>query len=122
MSSQPSESNGVSAQLESARERLREQAQASVYLTVEEAASLARCNPMTIRRAFKAGALTAFRPAHRVLLREADVREWIERRPASEPQAPRVPRAPRRARLASNGKPMPGSAADLREIERNLSR
>jgi excisionase family DNA binding protein len=91
------------------------------YLTVEEAALLARCNPMTIRRAWKAGALTAFRPAHRVLLREADVREWIERRAAWEPDAPRTPRAARR-RSGSNGKPTPGSAADLREIERNLTR
>ncbi len=95
------------------------------YLTVEEAAMLARCNPMTIRRAFRAGALTAFRPAHRLLLREADVRAWIERKPASDPQRPA--RTPRRTGTGrplpgANGKPVPGSAADLRAIERNLTR
>jgi hypothetical protein len=77
---------------------------------------------MTIRRAFTAGNLAAFRPAHRVLLREADVLEWIESRPAVTPDRQRPARAPRR-RQASNGTtPVPGSKADLREIERNLTR
>jgi excisionase family DNA binding protein len=110
----------MSSKLDEARERLREQAQASGYLTVDEAAALARCNPMTIRRAFKSGALEAFRPAHRVLLREADVREWIESHAAAEPGRPRAARPPRRR--PAPARPAAGSSADLREIERKLSR
>jgi excisionase family DNA binding protein len=111
----------VSSDLDAARDRLREQARDSEYLTVPEAAQLARCNPMTIRRAFTAGVLPAFRPAHRVLLRESDVREWIESRPAVAPDRPRPARKSRR-RPAPNGKPVPGSAAHLREIDPNLTR
>lgn len=114
--------NEISDNLDTARERLKAQAESSPnYLTVEEAASMARCNPMTIRRAFKAGVLTAFRPAHRVLLRETDVRDWIESRPATMPAPPsRLPRSPRQR--SGNGGPEPGSAADLRAIERSLTR
>jgi excisionase family DNA binding protein len=51
------------------------------YLTVNEAAEAARCHHNTIRRAIDAGHLVAFRPAGRILIREEDLRAWIERAP-----------------------------------------
>jgi excisionase family DNA binding protein len=51
------------------------------YLMVEEVADLARCHHNTVRRAIDRGRLTAFRPAGRILVREADARAWIEREP-----------------------------------------
>jgi excisionase family DNA binding protein len=68
------------------------------YLTVSEAAELARCHPKTIRRAYEAGRLRAFRPAHRVLVTEADICAWIEGQAARHEQAirrtaPRMPKA-----------------------------
>jgi excisionase family DNA binding protein len=104
----------ISTDLDAARERLRDQAPAP-YLTVGEAAQLARCNPKTIRRAFTAGTLRAFRPAHRVLLREDDVRAWIEGQAAAEPEPPRAGRSRSR-------RPAPGSVASLRDMERQAGR
>jgi excisionase family DNA binding protein len=92
------------------------------YLTVPEAAGLARCHERTIRRAFEAGALPAFRPAHRVLLREDDVRAWVESQSAVETE--RRPERTRRSRSSAKPAPAsataPGSVAALREIQRNL--
>jgi excisionase family DNA binding protein len=93
-------------------------APASPYLTVEEAARIARCNPRTIRRAFEAGKLRAFRPAHRILLLESDVRAWVE----SSAVVQAVPRQeaararPLRRRLSA-----PGSVTALRDMEREMS-
>lgn len=83
-------------------------------LTVTEAAAIAHCHPKTIRRAFTSGRLRAFRPAHRVLLREDDVRAWVESQTAvTEPAPPRAGRSRSR-------RPAPGSVAALRELEREL--
>lgn len=84
------------------------------YLTVDEAAGLARVSTKTIRRAFTSGALRAFRPAHRVLLREDDVRAWVESQAAATESRPR-PRARTR-------RPAPGSVTQLREMDSELSR
>lgn len=103
----------IAASLDAARDRLRARVPVrdpGEYLTVEEAARLARCHPKTIRRAFQAESLRAFRPARRVLLREDDVRAWVEARGAAEPERPR------RVRL---GRPEPGSVAALRDMERS---
>jgi excisionase family DNA binding protein len=89
-------------------------AQAS-YLTVDEAATMARCHPKTIRRAVGSGALRGFRPAQRVLLREDDVRAWIERRAAISSPPPARTRAKRR-------RAVPGSVEALRAIEREAMR
>lgn len=105
----------ISDQLDAARDRLKSETPGPGYLTVDEAAELARCAPKTIRRAFTSGALRAFRPAHRVLLREDDVRAWVESQAATRSELPRPGRSrPRRV--------APGSVADLRERERELSR
>ena len=106
----------ISAQLQAARDRLQDDHVATApYLTVEEAARLARCNPKTIRRAFTSGSLRAFRPAHRVLLREDDVRAWVEGQAAAVPvERPHPGRSrPRRA--------APGSVRDLRDMEREMT-
>jgi excisionase family DNA binding protein len=52
------------------------------YLTVEEVAELARCHHNTVRRAIDRRRITAFRPAGRILVREADARAWIEGEPS----------------------------------------
>ena len=86
------------------------------YLTVDEVAELARCEHKAVRRAVRQGALRAFQPAKRLLIREDDARAWIESRPVAgtPPRNPPLPSprpgstAPRRA----------GSVAALREIER----
>jgi excisionase family DNA binding protein len=104
--------NEISSQLDEARERLRSQTP-TPYLTVEEAAQLARCHPKTIHRAQRSGELRSFRPAHRILLKEEDVRAWIEAE--SERRAPR-PRPAQRPRRAQ-----PGSVSRLRDIERGLT-
>ena len=51
------------------------------YLTVPEVAELARCEHKAVRRAIASGLLIAFRPAHKLLVRELDARAWIESRP-----------------------------------------
>ena len=48
------------------------------YLTVQEVAQLARCEHKTVRRAIHSGALTAYKPAGRLLIREDDACTWIE--------------------------------------------
>jgi excisionase family DNA binding protein len=100
----------MAARLDAARDRLQAEIPAPAYMTVEEAAGLARCNPATIRREVHRGHLRAFRPARRVLLREDDVREWIESR-AAAPGDEIAPRAasPRRA--------APGSVQAIRRLE-----
>ena len=90
-------------------------AERPAYLTVSEAAQLARCSEKTIRRAFAAGRLRAFRPAGRVLLREDELRAWVERRAA----APAHREPPNRARARRT---QPGSVASLRALERELTR
>lgn len=104
----------ISSQLDAARDRLRDETP-TPYLTVEEAADLARCHPATIRRAFGAGALRAFRPAHRVLLREDDVRAWVEGKAAVEEERPRPGRGRQRRQK-------PGSVLELRQLEREAAR
>jgi excisionase family DNA binding protein len=52
------------------------------YLTVEEVAKRARCHHNTVRRAIDRRRGTAFRPAGRILVREADARAWIEGEPS----------------------------------------
>lgn len=88
------------------------------YLTAIQAAELAHCHPKTIHRAVLRGHLPAFRPLHRILLREQDVRAWIESRPIT--QASPRPRSPgqRRGRPA----PSPGSPAELRALDPEMSR
>ncbi len=107
----------IASSLDAARERLRDQTPASGYLTVEEAARLARCNPKTIRRAFTSGALRAFKPTTRVLLREEDVRAWIEGHTAAVEPSGRHRGGESRPR-----RPAPGSVASLRDMERELTR
>lgn len=85
------------------------------YLTVEDAAAIARCSAKTIRRAIYAGQLRAFRPATRVLLREADVRAWVESRSAAADTCQPRPRGQIR-------RPRPGSVQALRDLERELAR
>jgi excisionase family DNA binding protein len=87
------------------------------YLTVDEAAALARCHPKTIRKAFESGALPASRPAHRVLIRADDVRAWIEARPAAGTERRDPTARPRRpARRA------PDNVAALRAMDPDLKR
>jgi excisionase family DNA binding protein len=88
----------------------------SPYLTVVEVAELARCEHKAVRRAIRQGALRAFQPAKRLLIREEDARAWIESRvvAATPPSSPR----PASARASSTSRHGPGSVAALREIER----
>jgi excisionase family DNA binding protein len=104
----------ISTNLDAARERLKAQVEAVPYLTVEEAAKLARCDPKTVRRAIAGGDLRAFRPANRLLFLEADVRGWVEARPVVA--IPSRPRPTRRRRQ------VPGSVQALRDLEREASR
>ena len=105
-----------SQDLDAARDRLKASAEASEYLTVEEAAEIARCHPVTIRRAFESGRLRAFRPAQRVLIREDDLRAYIESK-AAVPEPHERPTRPGRSR-----RPRPGSVASLRALEREAGR
>lgn len=92
----------------------------SPYLTVQEVAELARCEHKAVRRAIRQGALRAFQPAKRLLIREDDARAWIENRivvgtPTSSPSQ-------HSARSGSTSRPRVGSVAALREIERKAVR
>jgi excisionase family DNA binding protein len=90
----------------------------TVYLTVREVATMARCEHKSVRRAIAAGSLRAFRPANKLLIREDDAHTWIEGRPAAMAgSAPSLRPAPARRR-STLGSQRPGSVADLREIER----
>ena len=90
-----------------------ERAMISPYLTVREVALLARCEHKTVRRAISEGRLRAFRPAHRVLVREDDARDWIESRLAGAASEP-TPARRRAGRRVVAGR---GSVADLKAIE-----
>jgi excisionase family DNA binding protein len=91
----------------------------SRYLTVQEVAQLARCEHKAVRRAIRLGALRAFQPAKRLLIREDDATAWIENRvvvatPTSTPSVPS-------ARSRSTSRPRVGSVAALREMEREAA-
>jgi hypothetical protein len=91
------------------------------YLTVAEVAQIARCEHKAVRRAISTGLLTAFHVAGRLLIRETDALAWIEARPAATATS-----EPRRSRSTSRQSrsdrhPVPGSAADLRAIERRAT-
>ena len=47
------------------------------HLTVSELAVKARCKPVTVRRAIKAGRLRAFRPAGKDIIKVTDAVAWI---------------------------------------------
>ena len=88
----------------------------SPYLTVQEVAELARCEHKAVRRAIRQGALRAFQPAKRLLIREDDARAWIESRlVAGTPTSSRRPPSPW---PGSTSRQRTGSVAALREIER----
>ena len=91
------------------------------FLTVREAAAIARCEHKAVRRAVASGRLPAFQPAHKLLVREEDVYRWIEDRPVSPRLTPDAASGSRRPRagMQSNG---PGSVSNLREIERKAAR
>jgi excisionase family DNA binding protein len=55
----------------------------SRYLTLEEVAVSARCGSQKVRKAIKSGALKASLEGKRFLVAEADMRAWVERRPAA---------------------------------------
>jgi excisionase family DNA binding protein len=94
----------------------------TVYLTVREVATMARCEHKSVRRAIAAGRLRAFRPTNKLLIREDDACAWIEGRPVSlTGSAPNLRSAPSRRR-PTLGSQRPGSVADLREIERKAVR
>ena len=104
----------ISDPLDRAPERRRDNVPwQSPYLTIPEVAALARCEHKAIRNAIHAGALPAFRPAQRLLVREQDARAWIESRPVSR-SAP----APRGFRARARRHVRVGSVARLLEIER----
>ena len=88
------------------------------YLTVPEVADLARCEHKAVRRAIASGLLVAFRPAHKLLVRELDALAWIESRPVEvAAAAPEHARRPGRQR----SRPRPGSVDDLLRIEREAT-
>lgn len=47
------------------------------FLTLKEAAELARCSTMTLRRAIHAAQLQAYKPARILLIKETDILHWI---------------------------------------------
>jgi len=71
------------------------------YLTVQEVAQLARCEHKTVRRAIHGGALTAYKPAARLLIREDDARTWIEGCRVTRPPAHSQQAAPKLASRSS---------------------
>ena len=87
----------------------------SPYLTITEVAELARCEHKAVRRAIRHGALRAFQPAKRLLIREDDAKAWIESRVVGTPTpSPSLPSP----RPGSTSRQRTGSVAALREIER----
>lgn len=109
-----SELSGVS---NPAGHRRHEQASGG-YLTVPEVAELARCEHKAVRRAIASGLLIAFRPAHKLLVRELDARAWIESRPVRV-SAITSERVRRSGRQRSGQRP--GSVDDLLRIERETT-
>jgi excisionase family DNA binding protein len=89
----------------------------SPYLTVHEVAQLARCEHKAVRRAIRQGALRAFQPAKRLLIREDDATAWIESRVVVATPTPSAPSA----RSRSISRPRVGSVAALREMEREAA-
>ncbi len=97
-------------------------------LGVEEAAARAGVSVDTIRRAYRAGRLRAYRPAgqRRVVIRSEDLDAWAfsddnlvtpvsaRLRPADDADTP----ARRPARRSSHRPAAPGSVERLRELER----
>jgi excisionase family DNA binding protein len=92
----------------------------SPYLTVQEVAELARCQHKAVRRAISQGALRAFRPTKRLLIRADDAEMWIESRVVAE--APSRGSRLNSATPAAGRKPGAGSVAALVEIEREAMR
>lgn len=90
----------------------------TVYLTVREVATMARCEHKAVRRAIAAGRLRAFRPTNRLLIREDDASAWIEGRPVAVTVPPSSPRRATGRSGRTRQSQRPGSVADLREIER----
>jgi excisionase family DNA binding protein len=90
------------------------------YLTVREVAELARCEHKAVRRAISQGALRAFRPTRRLLIRAEDAEAWIESclvaESPSRHSGTKLAQPPRgRSRDA-------GSVASLRAVEREAMR
>ncbi len=52
--------------------------QTPAYLSLEEAADLARCSTKTIQRAIHARRLTAYRPGRRMVIAKADFDAWMK--------------------------------------------
>lgn len=104
--------NEIADQLDAAHDRLQQGESPPGFLTVEEAAELVRCSTKTIRRAFTAGVLRAFKPTTRVLLKEDDVRAWVESHPVAQPERSR-PGVPRR-RVSGNVQVLRDMDPDLR--------
>jgi excisionase family DNA binding protein len=92
----------------------------TVYLTVREVATIARCEHKSVRRAIAAGRLRAFQPTTKLLIREDDAYAWIEGRPASTTDSAPSLRSVLNRRRSAPGPQRPGSVVDLREIERKV--
>jgi excisionase family DNA binding protein len=105
----------IAKRSDGARGRLKPQASRPCYLTVLEVAVLARCEHKRVRRAIASGQLVAFRPAGKLLVREEDVRAWIERHPVN---ATRI-KEPRPARAVPQAGA--GDVSKLREMERRVA-
>lgn len=90
------------------------------YLTVQEVAELARCEHKAVRRAINQGALRAFRPTKRLLIRADDAESWIESCIVAE--TPSRGSANKLAPPARGRKRGAGSVASLLEIEREAMR
>jgi excisionase family DNA binding protein len=90
------------------------------YLTVQEVAELARCEHKAVRRAISQGALRAFRPTKRLLIRAEDAEAWIESCVVTE-----TPKDGSRITSAApprSGRPRAANVASLLEIEREAMR
>jgi excisionase family DNA binding protein len=92
----------------------------TVYLTVREVATMARCEHKSVRRAIAAGRLPALQPANKLLIREDDAYAWIEGRPATTTDSALNIRSTLSRRGPAPASQRPGSVADLREIERKV--
>lgn len=108
----------ISANLDAARTRLQAQPAHADYLTIEEAAELARCNPKTLRTAVHDGELRAFRPVKRLLFKDEDLRSWIEAKSATGTAARSTPAS----RARKTRRPAAGSVQSLKAIEARLTR
>ena len=90
------------------------------YLTVQEVAELARCEHKAVRRAISQGALRAFRPTRRLLIRAGDAEAWIESCVVAD--TPRQTSQPVLNGPGKSRRPRAGSVASLLEIEREAMR